>query len=107
MPGLCAALRVEPLVTILGATTGTGDYQPGTIQAPYVAAFTGAVLLSQFAALEPSRPGLGIAVSNGAKVVVPRLAPAPTMSYLATTNGGSSTTGTRTRYSGIVTQFAR
>ena len=75
LPGLCAPLRVEPLVLLaLGSTDAAGALPlPATppVGTPWSPVFVGADLYVQCLAADPSRPGLPLALTNGQKCPAP------------------------------------
>ena len=108
--GLCANLRVLPLITVGGTTDPAGSWKPlSTItpspRIPYQLPAVGALLESQVAVLDPARPdALKVSMSNGLTARLP--AQTPTVAIGRAYEVGTTTgTGTLLTGQGLVTQF--
>jgi hypothetical protein len=110
LPGLCANLRVLPLVSLPGTTDATGTWTPlapitPSPRIPYQAGAVGATFTSQVAVLDPARPdALKVAMSNGLASRLP--AQTPTVAIGRAYEIGTTTgTGTLATGTGLVTRF--
>lgn len=66
VPGLCANLRVDPLITLSGSSDASGVFDVFAGTRAYDPSLAANFFMVQAAALDASQGGLGLAVSNGA-----------------------------------------
>jgi hypothetical protein len=77
-----------------------------TLSTPHNAAWAGAQVFSQTAALDANQPGLPVALSNGTAVTLPPFSPAPIDICRIYLNGSSSgTTGTLASNYGLTVRW--
>ncbi len=85
-------------------TTGSGSMT--TLATPHNAAWAGAQVFSQTAALDANQPGLPVALSNGTAVTLPPFAPAPIdVCRIYFSGSSSATTGTLGSNYGLIVRW--
>ncbi len=92
IPGLCEKLFPFTVwsFNINLSTSGSGSMT--TLSTPHNAAWAGAQVFSQTAALDANQPGLPVALSNGTAVTLPPFPPAPIDVCRIYSSGSSSAT---------------
>jgi hypothetical protein len=107
LPGLCAAIRVVPLIDVHLTIAGRGNLTPPVMTFGFDPGAIGLRLHLQAAALDPGRPGLPLVVSHGWSGTLPDLPPVGHPIRRLQAPSVTATTGTLDVVSyGLITRFS-
>lgn len=106
IPGLCAKLMTNGLVTISGTSNAVGTLSTLAITGTYPnVKWSGVTFECQAAALDASKPGIQASVSNGLYMYVPYAVPTTLDTKIVRAASASAATGTLTSGSAIITHY--
>ena len=105
VPGLCANLRVNPVVTLPGTSDANGFFDIFAGTRAYDASLSAAFFDAQAAVLDASQSGLGLAVSNGVSTRINNTPPTFPITRVSAGGNATATSGSLTSSLAVVVRF--